>query len=247
MVDAVCEPFHSGVYTEVLLHELVLKEETSITEVARNDRWFGNDVADVLDIAYGPYVFSTRIIRHVTSPYLEQGHSFRNLRELLIEWNLTTSIIVFTRLWPHRSDVWVGHEPCVPWHFVRYNRSAIRLVLGEFWRTNLTKCVVVEDGRDLCELPLDGLLIHLMFEERNLALEVIGEEVEAVCGTETHVCQVIYRLHAISCELDSYRRCQARSFIQEAEVGLRHANETHLRATFEESSVVMAAHVFPFN
>ena len=38
MVDAVCEPFHSGVYTEVLLHELVLKEETSITEVARNDR-----------------------------------------------------------------------------------------------------------------------------------------------------------------------------------------------------------------
>lgn len=86
-----------------------------------------------------------------------------------------------------------------------------------------------------------------MFEERNLALEVIGEEVEAVGGTEAHVCQVIYRLHAISCELDSYRWCQARSFIQEAKVGLRHANETHLRATFEESGVVMAAYVFPFN
>ena len=58
-------------------------------------------------------------------------------------------------------------------------------------------------------------------------MEVVSEEVEAIGGAETHVRQVIDRLHAITKELDSYRRRQTGGLVQE-EVGLRHANKTQI-------------------
>ena len=75
-------------------------------------------------------------------------------------------------------------------------------------------------------------------------MEVVSEEVEAIGGAETHVRQVIDRLHAITKELDSYRRRQTGGLVQE-EVGLRHANKTHIRAALKEPSIVMAAKIFP--
>ena len=72
MVDAVRIGFKRGVYTEILLHELVLKEETSITEVARDDRGMSLDVSDVLDFEALREPEGAKVIRHVLRPNFEQ-------------------------------------------------------------------------------------------------------------------------------------------------------------------------------
>ena len=76
--------------------------------------------------------------------------------------------------------------------------AAFSLVFSKFGGTHLTNRVVLKYGRDLGKLLLDCLLVVFILKNRNAALEVVSEEVEAISGAETHVRQVIDRLHAIT-------------------------------------------------
>ena len=122
-----------GVDAKILLQELMLKEETFITEVARDNRWISHNVGDVLNFAALRVPIWSRVIRYVARPNLEQLWTTRNLCELFIEWNLTTIFIVFALFfWPKLSQVWVGYEPHIPWHFMRVDPCAIGLPFSEF-------------------------------------------------------------------------------------------------------------------
>ena len=103
MIDTISVHFKPGVNAEILLHELVLKEKTFIAEVARDDRWMSHNVGDVLNFAALRVPVWPRVIRYVARPNLEQVWTVRNLRELFIEWNLTTICIVFSLIWPKCS------------------------------------------------------------------------------------------------------------------------------------------------
>ena len=201
MINAIIESFPPGVDSEIFAHELVLKEETSVAEIARYNLWMWDNVGDVLNFAaFGPVGFESR---YVTRPNLEQKWAVGNLRKLFIEWNLTTSFIFLAIMWPKLSQFWVGHVPNIVWHFMWIDPSTVSLPLSEFSYTHLANRVVVKYGWDFGELLLNCLLGAYVLKKRNSAPKVVGKEVEAVSGSKTHVCQVVDRLHAISSELHS--------------------------------------------
>ena len=79
-----------------------------------------------------------------------------------------------------------------------FDLRTISLELSKLCETHLANCVIVKYCCDLGKLLLNCLLRANILKNRNAAPEFVSEEVKAIGGGETHVGQVIDRLHTIS-------------------------------------------------